>query len=222
MSVFYPDTPAYAYPLSFNIEYRTTVSESESGVEQRNQGWRFPRRSMVFKYPILTQQEIDKLWEFYLSRKGRLLDFLFIEPDIIPYATHTDEYIGRGDDTTMIFSFPARGATGVKVYVNDSEVTVTHQIYNEITTVTGVAWQDGDIGWQDGDIAFSDGDGSMANQDTDRIVFDTPPISGSLITADFTGRLTRNFRFKEDKLTKELFTTRLYNAQLEIVEVKAA
>lgn len=47
------------------------------------------------------------------------------------------------------------------------------------------------------------------------------PDNGATITADFQGQLRLRVRFKSDNLSKELFTWVLYNASLELYEVRA-
>ena len=116
--IHFPSTVPVQYPVSVGIEYRTHITESESGVELRSRQWRFPRRKVALKFASLSQAEMDELWVFYQSRRGAELPFLWTEADVTPYRLQTDEYMGRGDGTTLIFDFPGIGATSISVMVD--------------------------------------------------------------------------------------------------------
>jgi len=102
-------------PLAQGIEFRTLLSEYDSGQVVTKQKRLFPRRSFPLQYQYLSLVEARTLWQFYLSRRGRHLPFnLFLA-----YAdTYTGEYVGTGNGTGKIFNLPSKSATSRTIYVS--------------------------------------------------------------------------------------------------------
>lgn len=194
--VVYPSTPNPQYPFEVVSEYKTLISTFETGKELAHQQWRFPKRSINLKYDVLSASEMKTLWDFYVAQKGSLVPFLFFDTYTTDEsgnpASYLDEYVGRGNAATTTFDIPGK-------------TTSARTIYLDGIADAGVTYQSGS------------GDGGA-----DRVVFNTAPASGKLITVDFTGHIRYKMRFAQDKLSKELFTVRLYKTGIGLIERKPA
>jgi hypothetical protein len=104
-------------------------------------------------------------------------------------AAHVAVYTGLGDGTTDTFDLPGKDTISHYIYLNGALQTAT-----DYTILTG---------------------GGTDN--ADRVQFDTAPTAGYIITASFTGYLRIKCRFKDDKLTREAFTAKLFHTGLELV-----
>lgn len=103
---------------------------------------------------------------------------------------NTGEYVGRGNGGTTIFTLP-----GEEIESSSLSVYVNGSL-TEASFLSG------------------GGDGGR-----DRVQFTTAPENGSVVTADFTGKLVMKMRFANDNFSKELFDYFLYNVGLELKEV---
>jgi hypothetical protein len=198
----FPETPSPSYSYILDHEFKTLITDFESGAEGAIEIWRFPKRTLQIVYNILqiTPSERDALYEFYIKRRGRANRFWCFDFPL-PDGTKRkiiDEFVAYGDGTTTTFDLHSKATdndTTLKIYVAGVEKTkVTH--YNFIS---------------------GGGEGSA-----DRIQFTAGniPTTGQLITSDFKGRLRIKGRFDSDKLTEEMFTVLLEKIGLIIREVK--
>jgi uncharacterized protein (TIGR02217 family) len=209
------------YPLEWTSEFKNIISTAESGVEERRQQWRFPRRSASLKYQVLSRAEMDEIWNFYISRKGALGTFIFLEPDITPYSRYQDEFVGHGDGSLTRFEIPARNASNIVPYIDGVDVSSTNPIqlvpYSGLSGVTPVS---GEVSAVSGEVVPADS--GISGGARDSIIFSSPPAVGSVITVDFTGQLALTVRFTQDKLTRQMFRYILFNIGIGITEVKKA
>jgi len=189
----FPETIKPSSPLEIESRYRTVITQFDTGIEFRRRKWRFPRRSVTLKFPYITQEETETLWNFYVARKGSYESFYWFD-----YLKQNwiDEFVGRGDGTVVTFDLPGKeiDETTLKVYID------------------GVEQQVGTAGY-----TFSAGTGVNGE---DQIVFSTAPSLGSLITCDFNGRLRLKVRFKDDILTKYRFTNIIQSIGITLFEVR--
>jgi len=98
MSLF-PTTPVPSYPIEIGQEFKTAVSDFQSGKEARRQIWTFPKRTINLKFDVLTQANTDTLWNFYFQRKGAFIAFWYFWPLQNVgggWPSCTGEYVGRG------------------------------------------------------------------------------------------------------------------------------
>lgn len=194
----YPTTPKPSFPLEISCEYKTIITQFESGRELAHQQWRFPRRYVNLKYTVLTASELQILWNFYKSQRGAYLPFWFFDEytrdDYNNPVLHMDEFVGRGDGLTTAFDLPGKNTLDNTTYL---------KIYLDGVVTSAVAYQ------------LGTGEGGA-----DRVIFDSPPASGVLITADFNGYLRLRMRFAEDNLSYENFTVRLHNIGITLIERK--
>jgi len=113
---FYPITePALPSGTERQIEFKTLISTLDTGREYRRRKWIRPRRSFRLKYQYLTQEQADKLWNFFVRHQGAFQPFLFR----FPYKTvWENEFVAQGDGTTKEFDLPAVEASAVEVFID--------------------------------------------------------------------------------------------------------
>ena len=110
----YPSAPLIIRPIAIEAEYKTLVTDFETGKEQRRQIWTFPLRNITLNYRR-RQTDIETLWHFYNARKGRADAFWFV----MPYAeNHKNEYVTKGDGAATIFDLPSLNTANLIVYIN--------------------------------------------------------------------------------------------------------
>jgi len=173
-------------PFTVELEFKTVLSEFESGEIQAKSKRLFPRRNLRVRFAANSLTEAAEVWAFYLARKGRLQAF----NAFLPWQdTYTGEYVATGDGEATSFNLPSKLATAYSVYVGGSEAA------------SGV---DFSITLQGG----ADG--------ADRIDFTSPPGVGEYVTMDFTGHLKVHGRFAADVLSFEMFSGLLFNYGIEI------
>lgn len=131
----YPETPAPTFPYVIEPEWRTIVSEFDSGEEQRRQKWTYPHYNVKLSYYGLLSSAVANLYEFYQARKGAYEAFHFFEPT--DATSHTSVYVGTGNGTSTSFSLPGKETTGRHIYLNGSETTIV-----AFTTAGGVDGSD--------------------------------------------------------------------------------
>ena len=102
---------------------------------------------------------------------------------------------------------------GEKVGVGNGSQT-TFDLPGVATTESSV------VVYKDGvSSAFTWGSGG-GEGGSDQVVMSVVPASGTVLTADFYGRLRITARFAQDKLGKELFEYLLYRGEIRLVEVR--
>lgn len=191
--VVYPTEPKPSYAYIHELEYKTIVTEFETGKEFATQQWRFPKRRVSLQYNALKPNELETLWNFYVSRRGSHLPFWFFDEyskdDNGNPLSYTDLYVGRGDGSTTIFDLPGKNTSNQLIYVDGISTSVT--------------------------ILAGKGSGGA-----DRCQFASAPANGALITADFKGIVRIRMRFATDKLSREMFVHLLYKTGIDLIERK--
>jgi len=215
--IIYPESPAPCRPFTWATEFKTLITQKESGVEESRRQWAFQKRSANLKYDALSRSETDILWNFFTARQGSLSSFIFVEPDLPAYNSYTGEYVGRGDASQDLFAIPARSSSAVTVYVNGYSVSFTLLPY---AGISGVEFASDAAVFTDGAAIWSEG--GIDATDTDTVLLASPPGIGDLITVSFTGRLAIQCRFMQDRLEREMFEYHIYRMGIGIVERKKA
>jgi len=198
----YPDSSSpYANPVLIDIRYKTLVSQfDEEGAENRKQKWLFPKRDITLRYQSISKNQAEVLWEFYCGRRGSYNSFAWFESTgkgTTSYNTYSSEYVATGDSTTLIFNLPAKNSSAATQDVNINGIAVTTSDY---TMAYG--------GGSDGEdkVSFVSVVAGGAG----------PPVTGSIITYDFTGRLKIRCRFSDDILSIENFYDRIFNSGVKL------
>lgn len=188
----FPEDPIPSFPLNIEPEWITLVRQVDTGGEQRKQKSLFPKYNVTVQYDVLTQSEMQTLWDFYQARKGAYDAFYIFD---LVAMNHDGQYAGTGDGATEIFDIPGRSTSAQSVYLDGLLQTLT----TDYVILTG---------------------GGESN--ADRIDFVSPPTAGAIVTVDFTGYLRMRVRFLNDKLPRELFSVLLFRYGIELKGLKAA
>lgn len=89
----YPASPIPSFTYVMDQEYKTLVSEFDSGTEQRRNLRRFSKRLFQLSYRFLSLTDRNTLSDFFRNRRGSYESFWFV--DAAP-RKWVDEYVGRG------------------------------------------------------------------------------------------------------------------------------
>jgi len=175
-------------PITVEEEFKNlSNSFDELGAEIRRQKWLYPRRNVIMRCENVDKADGVLLWQFYLARKGSFEAFNFF----LPYSeTYTQEYVGTGDGSTVLFNLPAKGSSAYTLYVNGNAQTGGGTDY----TFGGGTGEDG----------------------ADKVTFTVAPNDGYRIVFSFTGDLKIRCRFKEDVLQHKLSFDRLFGSDIEL------
>lgn len=187
----FPEDILPLYPVSITPVWDTLTHMTDGGAEQRRQKSLYPRFDVSLQYGALSGADAQTLWDFYQARKGAFEAFYFFDPapDIGVVTAYDDLYVDTGDGATEVFDLPGKSTSSQTIYVDGAAQSLT----TDYVILTG------------------GGDG-----DADRVDFVTAPALGTAISCDFTGKLRIKCRFAEDRLTKVLFMTILFQYTIEL------
>jgi hypothetical protein len=115
MSEQYPVFPRPSWPYDIKINWKTLVSDFDSGKEQRKQKNLYPKYDVSLTYPALSVTNIQILWSFYQARRGTYEPFMFYSLE----ETQWDScFVGIGDGVTTTFDLPGKSASSIVIYDN--------------------------------------------------------------------------------------------------------
>lgn len=100
---------------------------------------------------------------------------------------HAGLFVGHGDAATATFDLPGKSTSSQAIYIDGVLQSSGY------TIVTG---------------------GGAEN--SDRVTFDTPPVSGAMITCDLTGYLRMRVHYKTDKLSRESFRNMIFRGTVDL------
>src|SRR5262245_9136307 len=115
--------PKYSWGARGGPGFKTTVTETRAGKEQRNQDWSKARGRWDISHTVKSSTDFAALLTFFYGRRGRARGFRF--KDFMDY-TGADQAIGTGDGVTTTFQL-------VKVYA-DSVNSYTRTIYKPVAS----------------------------------------------------------------------------------------
>jgi hypothetical protein len=192
MSVFPDISPAYGYeeiPEFHTLELGPTDGDFIQSRSKRDD----PLYTFILTFTTMQASDVQTLYEFYFSMKGKYGRFAFFSFDNrFPY---TNINIGTGDASTVQFNLLAKSTS------------------SRVVKVAGTTKTEGT------DYTFGEG---LGTDGQDRITFAVAPAAGTAITASYTGRkYYSNCKFQDDKMSRKLFTYKLYSTGLVIQEVSA-
>jgi hypothetical protein len=182
----YPSSPRPNYPLVITPVFQTLVSEVDTGQEQRKRMKTFPTFDIALQYSRVRIADFQTIWNFYIARKGAYEAFDFFT---CPRVEDWEGlYVGVADGSLCTFDLPGKTTSDHTIYQKTAEIDAA-----DYTILVG-------------------GGRSSA----DRVVFDTAPDQGKVITADFTGYMRVYCRFKEDRLNREMFQLSAVRSGIEL------
>lgn len=79
-SLEFPTSPVPQYPLVEGRTFKTRVTTAADGTEKRAREWDEGRKSYILTWNVLEQDDIDTLWDFYVSAQGKYRAFVFYDP----------------------------------------------------------------------------------------------------------------------------------------------
>ena len=162
----------------------------DQGKEKRRRKWLFPKRLITIQYNNISHDDANTLWQFYINRNGSYDAFTFYTKDRDNY---TKEYVGTGDDETVVYSLPSKEATDYNFYLNNL-------LLEEITDYT----------------FFSSLGASGGVDGSDRVIFVQSPGDFQRITYSFNGILRVVCRFSEDNQDFQRFHKQLVTAGINL------
>lgn len=188
-------------PFDEDINFKTVTSPTEGGKEYRYQKWLYPRRSWKILADARNNTEINRLWKFYLQRRGSHDTFLFENPNDSPVYGKTGQYdvFCTGDGAERHF------------YLG------THQLViptGDVVLVSGSVVLQRSVG---GTGDFASFTAFTYTPEIGKILTNTALPSGDVLRGDY--RFMYRARFSNDKLSRRAFAYQLYSSELEIVQV---
>ncbi|MDD3029237.1 MAG: DUF2460 domain-containing protein [Alphaproteobacteria bacterium] len=186
-----------AYGASGGPGYSTSVVQTASGYEQRNQNWSAARGKWDVSSGLKNVDQLETLIAFFRARKGRAHGFRF--KDWTDYAA-TDQQIGLGDDETQTFQL-------IKAYESGTG--------NETRTITKPV--SGTV------VVYVDGvevtTGVSVDTTTGIVTFSEAPESNTIITADFEFDVPVRFDVDEMDVSIENFHLHEWS-DIPIIEIR--
>ena len=176
-----------SFPIEMGAEasiapsFSTSVVTSASGNEYRNSNWQQARLRFDAGPGVRSEADIETLLAFFRARRGAAVGFRFRDPydsssnGMAGEATPLDQEIGVGDGITTGFWL-------AKNYSEGEERRVTRPVAGSVRiAVDGIEQSSG---W--------------TLEPLGEILFETPPPSGSIVTAGFEFEVP--VRFADDRL----------------------
>ena len=186
-NAIFPTLAGLAFPVTRKPIWNTTVQESVSGKETRVGYWTYPRWEYNLSVELLRTHggysELQTLLGFFNARRGRLDDWLFLDPDD---NSVNGAAFGIGDGVTTVFQLtrPYGGWVEPVRAVN----------YVGSIQANGVQQPD-----------------HILDQFSGQITFNSPPASGVILS--WTGSFYWRCRFIEDELETSKILSGIFTAE---------
>jgi len=126
------------FGIEEGINFRTNITESESGLEQRDALWDAGLRDYSLTCRFLTQADMNTIWDFYIARLGAY-DF-FLCKILTEYQVAAED-VGDGDNSETTFlldNFPVDTTANSSCTVGGSastDYTLTNDFVNEQSNI---------------------------------------------------------------------------------------
>ncbi len=186
-----------SYGASGGPEYSTDIVTVGSGYEQRNINWEQSRGRWNVAQGVKTKTQMDALIAFFRARMGKAYGFRF--KDWTDYKS-SGQLIGTGDGYQDEFQL-------IKTY-SDGIVTMTRAIKKPVLG-TAKIYVDGVL--RTGGVSVNITNGIVA--------FNSPPLFGQAITADFEFDVPA--RFDSDYMPVTIQSHQVYSWDaITIIEIK--
>lgn len=199
----FPDDVSYG--SSGGPKYSTTVIEINSGHEQRNINWNYPRREYDVALGVREEINLEALISMFHITKGRAHGFRY--KDWHDYKTcplnqtpaATDQALGTGNGATTTFQL-------VKTYTLGSTST-SLPVYKPVGGTVKVAIN-----------GVNQTSGWSVNTTTGIVTFSVAPANGAVLT--WGGEYDIPVRFNTDTLSTRLETYRIGSASVPLTEIR--
>lgn len=205
------ETPTFPTDIAYGSRggptYSTTLVILDSGFEQRNINWSYPRHQYDVSYGVRTEAQLESLITFFHAVRGRAHGFRF--KDHRDYQScayggsvdYDDQTIGTGNGVTETFQL-------IKTYTKGS-LSQVRQIKKPIANTVRVGV---------GGTEQSEGDDFTVDTATGIITFLTSPPPTGTITAGFQFHVP--CRFDTDQISVEYADYQLAATSIMIMELR--
>lgn len=126
----YPASPAPYYVVMTDQEFKTLISEFDSGIESRRKLRRFSKRTFRLDYKALSDSERNTVIDFFRDRGGPEVAFWLVDWKSRKWR---DEYVGRGDISALYKAFADDGGV-----FTDETTPAGNATANDITLLPAV------------------------------------------------------------------------------------
>ena len=186
-----------SYGSSGGPEYSTDIVTAQSGHEQRNSNWSEARARYNVAHGVKTGAQLDALIAFFRARKGRACGFRF--KDWTDYQA-INQLLGTGDGVKTSFQLVKHYASGDVSSIR----TIRKPVEGSVTLYLGSTQQMS---------------GFTVEDATGVITFDTAPVEGEAITADFEFDVP--VRFDVDQLSATIEAYGVHSWQdIALIEIR--
>lgn len=141
--------------------FKTSVMETDSGVEERLSRWTNARRRYNVKYGIRTKADLAVVHKFYLLRQGALYGFRYKDPldfttNSNGYGAYTkdDEIFGVGDGTTKVFQLKKDYSDAVHTITRNITRPVNGKVLIAVNGVLQTETTDYTLSYESGQVTF--------------------------------------------------------------------
>jgi phage-related protein len=199
----FPMEPQYSEEET--VEFKTLVSEFESGREQRRAKWGTnSRRRFRINFEVLEKSDADILYNFYIARQGSYDNFYFVNK-FDGFTSQTAFVVGYTESQLIEGTFSACPLRPTYLTISTGPDTAN---LTALCTDDGAGSLVTPVGVTLGTVVY----------DTGTYSFLIPEISTNSYVWE-THKRYRRVRFSEDALTREHFAYMLFRVGLELVEV---
>lgn len=203
------ESPRFPTRISFGSsggpEFRTTVIETWSGREVRNQDWSYPRCRYNIRYGIRNREDGQQVIDHFWAMSGRLHGFRYKDwadyKSCAPYSTAAfgDQSLGTGDGSDQTFQLRKTYTRGSASFARP----ITKPVSGTVTI--GVNGTQATSGWS-------------VSTTTGIVTFTAAPTTGATITAGFEFDVP--VRFETDVLEVALAHEPVWQTDVMLVEIR--
>lgn len=133
MSAQYPTTPVPAYPVEVITIWNNLTSQFDSGKEQTRQKNLYAKYDVNLTYKVLSETNMQILWNFYQARRGNYDAFYFYT---LQESDWNGVWIAMGDASTTAFDIPGKSTSSQIIYFNGAAVS---------SSLYTISYGDGDL-----------------------------------------------------------------------------
>lgn len=197
-----------SYGSSGGPVFSTVVIETESGAEHRVSRWNDPRHQYDAVYGIRDHEDIARVKEFFIARKGKANAFRWkdwtdytsnpTDPSFAQTAGTADQILGVGDGTVSTFQLCKSYNSGPVSYVRKIEKPVEGTVRIWLNGVEQLS------GWS-------------VNTDSGLITFTSPPSNTVVVAASF--QFDVPVRFMDDDLLAKIDNWSSGSLSIGIIEI---
>jgi len=170
------------FPCISSPRWSTDLQQVDSGAERANQRWEHPLHTFNLPDAIRTHDTFEGIHDHWMAMRGPAYTFPFkdpldfastplVSPNIAPTLSRTDQTLGTGDGSTILFQLVKAYARGAQSY--------SRNIYHPVVSTVLIGLDGVDP------LTVSPTMGYSVDRLTGIVTFDTPPSPGVVVSAGF-------------------------------------